>query len=86
MSSIDEAKRRAEMSSAIFADRLRGFVGRWAPKDLYDVHEFHMDLTRLMVDAMRHKSDMMGVGIATYAENTFAEMAMRPLHVIHEPQ
>ena len=84
MSSLDEAKMRAEVSSNIFGDRLRHFVQQWAPSHPHDRDDFQMALTRLMVDAMRHKSDCMSVGIATYAEPIFAEMAMRPLHVIME--
>jgi hypothetical protein len=84
--SVDEAKMRAEVSSGIFADRLRHFVKRWGPEDQRDLFDFQMDLTRLMVDALRHKSDTMGFGIETYAAERFAELAMRPLCVIQEKQ
>lgn len=80
----DEARRRAEVSSGIFADRLRGFVARWAPIEYCDRDAFHMDLTRLMVDAMRNKSDHLSFGIATYAAMQYEEIAMRPLTVIME--
>jgi hypothetical protein len=81
----DEAKRRAEGIERRFEDRLRGFVARWRPKgDPHDVYDFQMDLTRLMVDAMRNKSDCMSLGITTYADLQFSEMALRPLHVIME--
>ncbi len=80
----DEHKRRAEMSSEIFGDRLRHFVRRWAPSHPQALHDFHMDLTRLMVDAMRNKSDCLSYGLATYADMQFTEMSMRPITVIME--
>jgi GTP1/Obg family GTP-binding protein len=83
---LDQSKRRVEMSSEIFGAALRDFVRRWAPEDRRDVHDFHTDLTRLMVEAMRHKSDCLGYGISHYAETTFAEMSLRPLRVIVEEQ
>lgn len=81
---VEEAKRRADVSSDIFADRLRGFVSRWKPEDPYAVCDFQMDLTRLMVDAMRNKSECLSFGIASYADQRFSEIAMRPLVVIRE--
>jgi hypothetical protein len=81
----DQAKLRAAGSAEYFDLRLRDFVSRWRPKDhTYDAYEFQLDLTRLMVDAMRHKSDCMSLGIANYADIQFSEMALRPLQVIME--
>lgn len=84
--SVDNAKMRAEVSSGIFADRARAFVKTWGPEDPHDMFDFQMDLMHLMVDAMRHKSDTLGLGIETYAAAQFAELAMRPLQVIVEKQ
>ena len=82
--SVDEAKMRAEVSRNIFADRLRYFTDRWGPKGPRDLYDFQMDMTRLMVDAMRHKSDCLSYGVETYAAATFTELSLRPLCVIHE--
>lgn len=80
----EEAQRRAEASRDIFGERLRWFVERWKPDDVFEVHDFQMDLTRLMVEAMSHKSDCLSYGINFYAEMRFAELAMQPLHIIVE--
>ncbi len=81
---LDEIKMRAEVSSNMFADRLYHFIKRWEPKGPQGQRDFQMDMTRLMVDAMRHKSEVMGLGIETYASHVYTEMAMRPLFVIRE--
>ena len=81
---IEEAKQRAEVSSSMFADRLQHFVHRWKPEHQQDLYDFQMELTRLMVDAMRHKSDTMGLGITYYAESVYVELAMKPLNVIFQ--
>lgn len=83
MNDVDNARQRMAMSGEIFSARLREFVDRWGPGDLSDLYDFQMDMTRLMVEAMRHKSDTMSFGIQTYADHVFAEMALRPLQVIH---
>ena len=81
---IEDMQRRAEVSSGIFTDRLRGFVKRWAPEDRRDCYEFQMDLTRLMVDAMRHQT----TGLSNHLDHMFSErvleQSMFPLRVIHE--
>ncbi len=81
---VEQAKRRADVSSDMFANSLRGFVGRWKPEDPYEVFDFQMDLTRPMVDAMRNKSECLSLGIASYADQHFSELALRPLVVIRE--
>lgn len=82
MNKLDDAKRNHEISAEMFEQSLRYFVCAWAPKDGYDLHQFHMDLTRLMVDAMRHKTNSIGIGFS--ALETYADIATRPLAVIHQ--
>lgn len=78
------AKLRVERSSEIFGHRLREFVERWAPVDRDEVFDFQQDMMRIMFEAMHHKSDCLSLGIATYADAVFTDMAMRPLRVIVE--
>lgn len=78
---VDQRKLDAEVSAELFGQHLRRFVDVWAPRGI-SREEFLMDLTRLMVDAMRHKSDRLGQGMAFYADAAWAELAMRPVNVI----
>jgi hypothetical protein len=81
----DQAKLNAARSADHFGERLQWFTARWMPRrDPEATYQFQMDLTNLMVDAMRHKSDCMSLGITTYADLQFSEMALRPLAVIME--
>jgi hypothetical protein len=80
----DQAQLLAAQSADHFGQRLRHFVARHRPDDPQDAYDFQMDLTHLMVDAMRHKSDCMSLCITTYADMSFSQMALRPLHVIME--
>lgn len=81
---LEASKRRLEMSDEIFRLRLREFVQRWAPAGAGDAFDFQADMTRLMVDAMTHKSAALGYGVETYASQLFEHMATRPLAVIYE--
>jgi hypothetical protein len=81
MSSLDHAR----MSSDFFADRLRYFVAKWAPRrELADRDAFQHDLMRLFVDAMRHQTTVMGAGIEHYASEAFQQRSIAPLTVIME--
>ena len=80
----DQAKLVAARSADYFGERLEHFVRCWKPAEPHEVYQFQMDLTHLMVDAMRHKSDCMSLGITTYADLQFSEMALHPLRVITE--
>lgn len=85
MSAVDQAKLRAEMTSSMFADRLRYFVAKWAPRrDLADRDAFQQDLMRLFVDAMQNQSATMALGIETYASDAMLHRSMAPLHFIME--
>jgi hypothetical protein len=80
--SLDHIKARMEMSHEIFGDRLKHFVRKWRPEYPADTYEFQTDLTRLMVDAMCHKSETLSYGLELYASMQFNEMAMAPIHMI----
>jgi hypothetical protein len=83
--SIDEKKRRAEVTSAIFEDRLRAFVARWGCRlDRHDLYEFQMGLTRLMVDAMRHQSMELSDHLDHMFSQQVIERSLFPVRVIHE--
>lgn len=81
---LEASQRRLEMSDEIFRLRLRDFVRRWAPEGAGDAFDFQADMTRLMVDAMTHKSAALGHGLETYASQMFEQISLRPLAVIYE--
>jgi hypothetical protein len=81
---LEASKHRLKMSEELFTRRLRGFCERWAPQGAGDAFDFQADMTRLMVDAMTHKSAALSYGLETYASSVFEQLATRPLAVIYE--
>jgi hypothetical protein len=79
-----EHKMKSEVSGVMFADRLRFFVQRYAPREPQEMYEFQMAMTRLMVDAMRHQQVEFSLGVEGYASQLLADRSMRPLAVIME--
>jgi len=82
--SVDAAQSRAEISSGIYASRLRRFVEKWAPRQSYERDSFQQDLMMLFADAMRSQADYLSLGIETYASTLWREQALRPLQVIFD--
>jgi len=82
---VQKAGLRARASSDRFAEHLRFFVERWAPKDPFDRDEFQRDMMHLFVDAMRNQTDHVSLGFEIYASDMFRQRAMAPLHAIFEP-